>query len=73
MVRILKNDKWTGIATLEIGKEELKIMIDSLNIMADRQQRILLENLPADDIERQKLENYKALKENLRKVLESIQ
>ena len=73
MVRILKNDKSVGIATLEIRKEELEIMVDSLNIMADRQQRILLENLPADDIERLKLENYKALKENLRKVLESIQ
>jgi hypothetical protein len=72
MIRKLKSDKSTGIVTIEISKDELRDIIDSIDNMIDRQQRILLENLPSDEVDRRRLDNYKALKESLRKVWESV-
>jgi hypothetical protein len=72
MIRKLKSDKSTGMVTIEISRDELRDVIDSIDNMIDRQQRILLENLPSDEADRQRLDNYKALKESLRKVWESI-
>ena len=72
MIRKLKSDKSTGIVTIEISRDELRDIIDSIDNMIDRQQRILLENLPSDEADRRRLDNYKALKESLRKVLESV-
>jgi hypothetical protein len=40
--------------------------------MIEKRKRTLLENLPADDADRQKVENYEALKESIMKVLEFI-
>jgi hypothetical protein len=71
MIRKLKSDKSTGMVTIEINRDELKDIIDSIDNMIDRQQRILLENLPSDEVDRRRLDNYKALKESLRKVWES--
>jgi hypothetical protein len=71
MIRKLKSDKSTGMVTIEINRDELKDIIDSIDNMIDRQQRILLENLPSDEEDRRRLDNYKALKESLRKVWES--
>ena len=72
MIRKLKSDRSTGIATIEISIDELRDIIDSIDNMINRQQRTLLENLPSDEIDRRRLDNYKALKESLRKVWESI-
>lgn len=72
MIRKLKSDRSTGIATIEISIDELRDIIDSIDNMINRQQRTLLENLPSDEMDRRRLDNYKALKESLRKVLESI-
>lgn len=72
MIRKLKSDKSTGMVTIEISRDELRDVIDSIDNMIDRQQRILLENLPSDEADRQRLDNYKALKESLRKVWESV-
>ena len=72
MIRKLKSDKSTGMATIEISRDELRDIIDSIDNMIDRQQRILLENLPSDEVDRQRLDNYKALKESLRKIWESV-
>jgi hypothetical protein len=72
MIRKLKSDKSTGIVTIEISRDELRDIIDSIDNMIDRQQRILLENLPSDEVDRRRLDNYKALKESLRKVWESV-
>ncbi|HKG41147.1 MAG TPA: hypothetical protein VKA98_03330 [Nitrososphaeraceae archaeon] len=72
MIRKLKSDRSTGIATIEISTDELREIIDSIDNMIDRQQRTLLENLPSDEADRRRLDNYKALKESLRKVWESI-
>ena len=72
MIRKLKSDRSTGIATIEISIDELRDIIDSIDNMINRQQRTLLENLPSDEADRLRLDNYKALKESLRKVWESV-
>jgi hypothetical protein len=72
MIRKLKSDRSTGIATIEISTDELREIIDSIDNMIDRQQRTLLENLPSDEADRRRLDDYKALKESLRKVWESV-
>ena len=72
MIRKLKSDRSTGIATIEISSDELRDIIDSIDNMINRQQRTLLENLPSNEVDRRRLDNYKALKENLRKVWESV-
>jgi hypothetical protein len=72
MIRRLKSDKVIGIATIEIDKNELKDILDSIDCMIEKRKRTLLENLPADDADRQKIENYEALKESIMKVLEFI-
>ena len=43
-----------------------------MDSMSDKQQRTLLENVASEDQERQKLDNYKALKEDLRKILQIL-
>lgn len=73
MIRKLKSDRSTGIATIEISSDELRDIVDSIDNMINRQQRTLLENLPSDEMDRRRLDNYKALKESLRKVLESVE
>jgi hypothetical protein len=72
MIRKVKSDRSTGIATIEISIDELRDIIDSIDNMINRQQRTLLENLPSDETDRRRLDNYKALKESLRKVWESV-
>jgi hypothetical protein len=72
MIRKLKSDRSTGIATIEISSDELRDIIDSIDNMINRQQRTLLENLPSNEVDRRRLDNYKALKESLRKVWESV-
>ena len=72
MIRKLKSDRSMGIATIEISSDELGDIIDSIDNMINRQQRTLLENLPSNDVDRRRLDNYKALKESLRKVWESV-
>jgi hypothetical protein len=72
MIRKLKSDRSTGIATIEISSDELRDIIDSIDNMINRQQRTLLENLPSNEVDRRRLDNYKALKESLRKIWESV-
>jgi hypothetical protein len=72
MIRKLKSDRSTGIATIEISSDELRDIVDSIDNMINRQQRTLLENLPSNEVDRRRLDNYKALKESLRKIWESV-
>ena len=46
--------------------------MESVDSMSDKQQRTLLENLPSEDQDRQKLDDYKALREELRKTLQVL-
>jgi hypothetical protein len=72
MIRKLQADKANRTVTLEITETDLSNIIDSVNNMVDRQQRTLLENLPSEDSVRLKLDNLKALRENLRKIWEEV-
>jgi uncharacterized coiled-coil protein SlyX len=72
MIRKVHADKSNRIVTLEMTESDLSNIIDSIDNMVDRQQRTLLENLPAEDRLRLKLDSFKALREDLRKVWEAI-
>ena len=72
MIRKLQADKPNRKVALEMTETDLSDIIDSVNNMVDRQQRTLLENLPSEDSVRLKLDNLKALKEDLRKIWEEI-
>jgi hypothetical protein len=72
MIRKVHADKANRIVTLEMTESDLSNIIDSIDNMVDRQQRTLLENLPAEDRLRLKLDSIKALREDLRKVWEAI-
>ena len=68
MLRLIKADKVNGIVTLEMNVNNLRNLIESVDVMIARQQQTLLENLPSEDEVRQRLDDYKALKEDLEKI-----
>jgi hypothetical protein len=72
MIRELKVDKINAMAVLEITKNDLINLMDSVNNMVDKQQRTLLENIPSEESDRRKLDDYNALKEDLKKVWELL-
>lgn len=72
MIKELKIDKINGIVVLEITKNDLGKMVDSVNNMVDKHQKTLLENLPSEESDRRKLDDYNALKEDLKKVWELL-
>jgi hypothetical protein len=72
MIRKLQADKASKTVALEMSENDLSNIIESIDKMVDRQQRTLLENLPADDPLRLNLDSYKGLKEDLRKILEAL-
>jgi hypothetical protein len=72
MLRILNADKVNGIVAIEMGEKDLRNLIESVDNMVEKQQRTLLENLPPENQVRQKLDDYKALKEEFRKIWESL-
>ena len=72
MIRKVHAEKANRTVTLEMTESDLSNIIDSIDNMVDKQQRTLLENLPAEDRLRSKLDSYKALREDLRKVWEGI-
>jgi hypothetical protein len=72
MLRIVKADKIYGVVTIEIGEEDVRKIIESVDSMVAKQQRTLLENLPSEDQVRQRLDEYNALKEELRKIWQSL-
>ena len=72
MLRIIKADKVNRVVTLEMSKKDLEYIGESVDSMTDKQERTLLENLPSEDQVRQKLDDYKALREELRKILQVL-
>ena len=72
MIRKLQADKANKTVALEMSESDLRNIIESIDNMVDRQQRILLENIPADDELRLNLDTYKGLKEDLRKIWEAL-
>jgi hypothetical protein len=72
MINRIKIDKANQIATLEITKADLKKIVDSLDNMAEKLQKNLLENLPSVESDRTRLDDYKELRENVAKILNLI-
>ena len=72
MINRIKTDKANQTATLEITKDDLEKIIVSLDNMADKLQRNLLENIPSKESDRARLDDYKELRENIAKILDII-
>ena len=72
MVKSLNIDRANGVVVIEINKDELINIVDSVHNMTDKAKRNLLENLPSNEEDRTRLDNFNALKEGLRRVLESL-
>jgi hypothetical protein len=72
MINRIKTDKASQTATLEITKDDLEKIIVSLDNMVEKLQRNLLENLPSVESDRARLDDYKALRENIAKILNLI-
>jgi hypothetical protein len=72
MVRLIQTNKSKGFLTLEISKSEIEDILESLDTMIERQQRTLLENLPSTEEERRRVDKYKQLREDFRKVMQNI-
>jgi hypothetical protein len=72
MVRSLNIDRNNGIAVIEINRDEFTNIVDSVYYMADKVKKDLLENLPSNEKDRVKLDNFNALKEGLKKILGSL-
>ena len=72
MVKSLNIDRASGVVVIEINKDELMNIVDSVHYMTDKAKRNLLENLPSNEEDRTRLDNFNALKEGLRRVLESL-
>ncbi|CAN5363326.1 hypothetical protein BH18THE2_BH18THE2_33950 [soil metagenome] len=71
MVKCIRIDKIELAATIRVNVEELRIIADSVDYMADKHEINLL-NLSPDKEERKKLANYNAIKENLKTILQSL-
>ena len=72
MVKSLKTDKINGVADIEIHTDELENIVQSVYDMTDKVKKELLENLPSSEEGRKRLDDYAALKEDLRKILEDL-
>ena len=72
MVKSLNIDRASGVVVIEINKDELMNIVDSVHYMTDKAKRNLLENLPSNEEDRTRLDSFNALKEGLRRVLESL-
>ena len=72
MVKSLRTDKINGVVDTEIHKDELKNIVQSVDYMKDKVKEELLEDLPSSKEGRKRLDDYAALKEDLRKILEGL-
>ena len=72
MVKCVRINKVTLSATIRVSVNELRIITDSVDYMADKHKANLL-NLSPDKEETKKLANYYAIKENLLTILNSLE
>lgn len=70
MPKIVKSNKETDSLTIELTKSELADLMDSVECMTEKEQRKLLENIPSTEEGRSRLDRYKAIKEDLKKIFE---
>lgn len=72
MARTLKIDKSAKLVTIELDNNELKGILDSVDLMIQDQKRKLLETIPSNESDRKQLEVYDALREVIRKACHAI-
>jgi hypothetical protein len=71
MVRLIQTDRVKELLILEVRKSEVEDILSSIDAMTERQQRFLLENLPATEADRRRVDKFKHLREDFRKLLQS--
>jgi len=69
MVRLVQTDRLRELIVLEVHKSEIEDILSSIDAMTERQQRFLLENLPATEEDRRRVDRFKHLREDFRKLL----
>jgi hypothetical protein len=69
MVRLVQIDRVKELLILELRKTEIEDILSSIDAMIERQQRSLLENLPATEEDRRRVDRFKHLREDFRKLL----
>lgn len=69
MVRLVQFDRAQELLMLEVHKSEIEDILNSIDVMTERQQRFLLENLPATEEDRRRVDRFKHLREDFRKLL----
>lgn len=69
MVRLVHADRVKELIVLEVHKSEIEDILNSIDAMTERQQRLLLENLPATEEDRRRVDRFKHLREDFRKLL----
>jgi len=72
MTRTLIIDKSREMITIELDKNELKGILDSIDLMIQDRKRKLLETLPSEESDRKQLEVYYALREIISKAWHAI-
>jgi hypothetical protein len=72
MVKSMNIDKTNGITSIEFNIDELTNIVEAVNYTTDKVRRELLENLPSNEKSRKRLDNFNALKEGLRRILDSL-
>jgi hypothetical protein len=72
MARTLKIDKSAEMVTIELDKNELKAILDSVDLMIKDRKKKLLETIPSNESDRKQLEVYDALREAIRKAWHAI-
>jgi hypothetical protein len=72
MATTLKIDKSREMVTIELDKNELKGILDSIDLMIQDRKRNLLETLPSDESDRKQLEVYYSLREIISKAWQSV-
>lgn len=71
MVRLIQTDRVKELLILEVRKSEVEDILSSIDAMTERQQRFLLENLPATEEDRRRVDKFKHLREDFRKLLQN--
>lgn len=72
MVRLVHADRVKELIVLEVHKSEIEDILNSIDAMTERQQRFLLENLPATEEDRRRVDRFKHLREDFRKLLSPL-
>jgi hypothetical protein len=68
MVRLVRTDREKGLLMLEVRKSEIEDILSSIDAMTELQQIFLLVNLPATEEDRRRVDRFKHLREDFRKL-----